>query len=58
MKLFPGKNQNFWSRDYSPQVPDYQDIQLSDVRLKEFCCTSKIAATGPIVYRAGFKMNL
>ena len=25
-EAFSGKKKNFWSRDYSPQVPDYQDF--------------------------------
>lgn len=32
--------------------------KLSDVRLQEFCCTCKIAAAGPIVYKTGFKVGL
>jgi hypothetical protein len=33
------KTQNFWSWDYSPQVPDYQIIRISElsyIRLKKF----------------------
>jgi len=25
-EAFSGKKKNFWSRDYSPQVPDYQNF--------------------------------
>jgi len=30
-------NHNFHSWDYIPQVPDYQDFQLSDSGLEQFC---------------------
>jgi hypothetical protein len=37
MKLSSFRNQNLWSWDYSPQVPNYQDFQITGLGLKEFC---------------------
>jgi len=54
-EAFFGKKQNFWSWGYSPQVPDYQDFQFSDIRLKESCCIIKYLFAN---YKSGNKMNL
>ena len=34
MKPFFGKKQNFWSWGYSPQVPDYQNLQIFRHQIK------------------------
>lgn len=38
VETFSG-NQNLQPWVYIPQVPDYQDFQLSDSGLEQFCCT-------------------
>jgi len=35
MNLFPGKNQNLWHLDYSPQVLDYQYLLIIRYQIKE-----------------------
>ena len=35
MNLFPGKKQNLWHWDYSPQLLDYQYLQIIRYRIKE-----------------------
>jgi hypothetical protein len=34
LSFFAGKKQNFRSRDYSPQVPDYLDFRIIGRRIK------------------------
>ena len=33
-EVFSGKKKNFWSRDNSPQVPDYQDFWIIRCQIK------------------------
>jgi hypothetical protein len=35
MKLFSGKNQNFQSLDYSPQVLDRQEFEIIGLQIKK-----------------------
>jgi hypothetical protein len=34
MELFTGEKQNFWSWDYSPQMPDYQWFWIIGYQIK------------------------
>jgi hypothetical protein len=34
MTLLSGKEQNFWSWDYTPQMLDYQDFQIIRQEIK------------------------
>jgi hypothetical protein len=34
MKLLSGKKQNFWSWNYSPQVPEYQGFWIIGCQIK------------------------